>query len=63
MNMPQPAWAVMLATLGAILALAVLLHPAEPTVATAVLAVAGSLVSGALGAFAAYPHPKSDKEP
>ena len=54
MNMPQPAWAVILASLGVIIALAVLFHPDPIGIGTAVLAIASNLVSGALGAFAGH---------
>jgi len=51
---PQPFWAILLAILGVILALAVLFHPDPVAVGTAVLAIASNLVSGALGAFAGH---------
>ena len=54
MTIPQPAWAVTLAVLGVIVALAVLFHPDPVAVGTAVLAIASNLVSGALGAFAGH---------
>lgn len=52
--MPQPFWAVILASLGVILAISVLFHPEPQTISVAVLAIANSLVSGALGAFTAH---------
>ncbi len=54
MTWPQPFWAVLLAILGVILALAVLFHPDPISIGTAVLAVSSNLVSGALGAFAGH---------
>ena len=51
---PQPAWAVLLATLGVVISLAVLFHSAPIAISTAVLAIASNLVSGALGAFAGH---------
>ena len=54
MKLPEPIWAVMLAVLGVIVALAVLFHPDPVAVGTAVLAIASNLVSGALGAFAGH---------
>ena len=54
MNWPQPFWAILLAILGVIVALAVLFHPDPVAVGTAVLAIASNLVSGALGAFAGH---------
>jgi len=53
-KLPEPIWAVLLAFLGVILALAVLFHPDPVSIGTAVLAVASNLVSGALGAFAGH---------
>ncbi len=52
MKIPEPAWAVFLAVLGTAVALAVLYSNSDANVKVAVLAVASSLVSGALGAFA-----------
>lgn len=52
--MPQPFWAVILAALGVTLAISVLFHPEPQTISVAVLAIANSLVSGALGAFTAH---------
>jgi membrane associated rhomboid family serine protease len=54
MKLPEPFWAVVLAVLGVIVALAVLFHPNPAAVGTAVLAIASNLVSGALGAFAGH---------
>lgn len=54
MRMPEPIWAVMLAVLGVILALACLFHATPENVVLAVLAIASNLVSGALGAFAGH---------
>lgn len=54
MTIPQPAWAVMLAILGVILAISCLFHPTPENVVLAVLAIASNLVSGALGAFAGH---------
>lgn len=53
-NLPQPFWAILLAIFGLILALAVLFAPGTDNIRLAVLAIASSLVSGALGAFAAH---------
>ena len=54
MNVPQPFWAVLIATLGVVLSLAVLFHNGSADIGTAVLAIASNLVSGALGAFAGH---------
>lgn len=54
MKMPEPIWAVLLAVLGVVLALACLFHPSHENVVLAVLAIASNLVSGALGAFAGH---------
>ena len=56
MRLPQPFWAVLLAILGVVLALAVLFHweSSSAAIGTAVLSIAGNLVSGALGAFAGH---------
>lgn len=51
---PQPFWAVILAFMGVILAGMVLYHPTPENIALAILAIASSLVSGALGAFAGH---------
>jgi hypothetical protein len=53
-KLPQPLWAIALAFLGVILALAVLFHNESAIIASAVLAIASNLVSGALGAFAGH---------
>lgn len=53
-RIPQPFWAVLLALLGAGLALAALYHPTPENIALAVLGVGSNLVSGALGAFAGH---------
>lgn len=53
-KIPQPFWAVLLAALGVVLALATLLKPTPETISTAVLGVARDLVVGALGAFAGH---------
>ena len=49
---PQPAWAVMLASLGVIVALVVYCYPGDVTSKQAGFQVASALVTGALGAFA-----------
>ncbi len=54
MTLPQPFWAVLLASLGVIVALAVLFHPDPVAIGTAVLKIADNLVIGALGAFAGH---------
>ena len=51
-KLPSPFWAVILAGMGAGLALASLFHPTPENIALAVLGVGSNLVSGALGAFA-----------
>ena len=53
-KLPSAFWALLLAESGAILAVIALFHPAEPTISQAVLTIASSLVSGALGAFAGH---------
>jgi hypothetical protein len=53
-QIPQPAWACVLAILGTALAVVVLIHPDPQTISLGVLAVASNLVSGALGAFAGH---------
>jgi hypothetical protein len=53
-RIPQPFWAVLLALLGAALALAALYRPSPENIALAVLGVGSNLVSGALGAFAGH---------
>lgn len=52
MRMPQPAWAVILAFMGMILAIVVLYTPTDVTSKQAAFTIASSLVTGALGAFA-----------
>jgi hypothetical protein len=54
MRLPAPFWAVVLAVLGVIVVLCVLFHHPDISIATAVLAIASNLVSGALGAFAGH---------
>jgi uncharacterized membrane protein len=54
MNIPQPAWAVMLAILGVICAIVGYIFPGDITSRTAMFTVANSLISGALGAFAGH---------
>ena len=46
---PQPFWALMFAVLGAIVALATILSGGPENIRLAVVAIAGSLVTGALG--------------
>lgn len=54
-KLPAAVWALMLALMGAVLAVLVLFHNAgEQTTNQAVLTIASSLVSGALGAFAGH---------
>lgn len=54
-NIPQPAWAIVLAFFGVTVALCCLFHPnSDNSVTLAVLAVSANLVSGALGAFAGH---------
>ena len=53
-KIPSPFWAVLLAFLGVGLAIVALFHPSTDTVSQAVLTIASSLVSGALGAFAGH---------
>ena len=53
-KVPQPFWAIALAALGVVLALAVLIKPTPENIGLAILAVASNLVSGALGAFAGH---------
>lgn len=54
MTLPQPFWAVILAVLGVVLAIACLFHPTEEKIVLAILAIASNLVSGALGAFVGH---------
>jgi len=51
---PQPAWAVSLAVLGAILAVIGYVFPGDISSRQAMFTVANSLISGALGAFAGH---------
>jgi len=51
-NWPQPAWAVVLAALGVVVALVVYCYPGDVTSKQAGFQVASALVTGALGAFA-----------
>ena len=60
---PQPFWAVILAALGCVLAIAVLFHPGDASVSTSVLAISNSLVAGALGAFAGHKFAQSKPSP
>jgi hypothetical protein len=53
-NLPQPFWAILLALMGLVLAVAVLFNGSNDNIKLAVLAVSSSLVSGALGAFAGH---------
>lgn len=53
-KIPVQVWALVLAFMGVVLAIIVLLVKAEPTISQAVLAIAASLVSGAIGAFAGH---------
>lgn len=54
MTIPQPAWAVMLAILGVIVAVVGYCIPGDITSRQAMFTVANSLISGALGAFAGH---------
>lgn len=53
-KMPVQVWALVLAFMGVVLAIIVLTIKAEATISQAVLAIAASLVSGAIGAFAGH---------
>ena len=53
-RLPQPFWALMLALLGVVMAVAALFRPSPENICLAVLAIASNLVSGALGAFAGH---------
>jgi hypothetical protein len=59
-KIPVQLWAVLLACMGVIIALAVLFNHPDVNIALAVLAVASNLVSGALGAFAGHQAAKAD---
>ena len=54
MTIPQPAWAFMLAVLGAAVAIVGFIIPGDITSRQAMFTIANSLVSGALVAFAAH---------
>ncbi len=56
MKMPQPFWAVILAGLGAVLAVIFYIFPGDTTTRQTAFGIASSLVSGALGAFAGANH-------
>jgi hypothetical protein len=60
-KLPSPFWAVILAGMGAGLALASLFHPTPENIALAVLGVGSNLVSGALGAFAGHAQASAQK--
>jgi putative copper export protein len=60
MKLPSPFWAVLLAALGVVLALAVLFHPTPENIALAVIGIGSNLVSGALGAFAGHASAQSN---
>ena len=57
---PQPFWAILIAIMGFSLAIVVLLNQSADNIKLAVLAVASSLVSGALGAFAGAAHTQAN---
>lgn len=59
-KIPVQLWAVLLAFMGVIIALAVLFGHRDVNISLAVLAVASNLVSGALGAFAGHQASKAD---
>jgi hypothetical protein len=59
-NLPSPVWAIGLAFLGVIVALCVLYSTAPENIKLQVLAVASSLVAGALGAFAGHASSSAD---
>ena len=52
MTLPQPGWAVLLATLGVVVTIVVYLFPGDVTTRQAAFQIASALVTGALGAFA-----------
>lgn len=60
-KLPQPFWAIMLALLGVVVALAALFRPSPENICLAVLAIASNLVSGALGAFAGHAQASASK--
>lgn len=51
---PQQAWAVLIATLGVSVAIVGYLFPGDVASKQSMFTVANSLISGALGAFAAH---------
>lgn len=59
-KIPSPFWAVLLATMGTGVSLAVLYHHSDVNIALAVLGIGSNLVSGALGAFAGHAAAKAD---
>ncbi len=61
-NLPNPFWAIILASLGVGLTVAALWHPDPVGISMAVLTIASNLVSGALGAFAGHASAKSDNK-
>lgn len=59
-KLPSPFWAVLLASMGTGVSIAVLYHHQEVPIALAVLGIGSNLVSGALGAFAGHAAAKAD---
>jgi hypothetical protein len=59
-KLPSPFWAVLLASMGTGVSIAVLFHHSDVNIALAVLGIGSNLVSGALGAFAGHAAAKSD---
>ena len=53
-NWPTQIWALLLAALGAALAIVFYLYPSDVTTRQSAFQIASSLVSGALGAFAGH---------